>query len=118
MAIYELPLRDDQPRFDFIQTLDGVAYKFLFAWNSRDSCWYFSLFLENETPVFLGVKVVVKWPLNRRKSSISPPGIFIAFDSNGQDENPGLTDLGKRVRVLYFDSVSTLRLRKGEPVYE
>lgn len=115
MAVLELPLRSDVPRFDFIQTLDGVAYKFLFAWNTRDSSWYFSLFLEDDTPVFLGVKVVVNWPLNRRRSSVSPPGMFRAVDARNLDENPGLTDLGKRVRVLYFDadSLATMTAELG-----
>ena len=106
MAQIELPLRADLPRFDFVLSLDGVAYKFLFAWSTSESGWYMSLFLEDDTPIWLSVRVVVNWPLGRTANSLRPPGLFMAFDAAEQATDPGLTDLGARVRILYFDKAS------------
>jgi hypothetical protein len=112
MAQFELPLRADLPRVDFVLSLDGVAYKFLFAWSTRESGWYMSLFLEDDTPIWLGVRVVVNWPLQlRSRSKLRPPGIFTAFDSAEEATDPGLNDLGVRVRILYFDAASVAALR-------
>lgn len=112
MAVFELPLRSDLERFEFVLTLDAVAYKFLFSWNSRESGWFMSLFLEDDTPVWSGVRVVVNWPLQQRsRVSNRPPGLFMAVDAQETKTDPGLTDLGKRVRLLYFDAESVAALR-------
>lgn len=112
MGVFSIPLRKDQARFDFTVVLDGVAYLFLFSWNSRDSAWYMSLFTEDETPICLGVKVVVNWPLcYRTRSPLKPPGLLMAFDQASQGVNPGLEDLGGRVRLLYFDADSVAEMR-------
>lgn len=103
--VIELPLRNDLVRFDFVITLDGVAYKFLFSWNSRQEGWFVSLFLEDDTPVWSGVRLVVNWFLAQRmRSALRPPGLLMAFDQAEQGQDPGLTDLGARVRLLYFDA--------------
>ncbi len=114
MAQIELPLRSDLERFDFVVTLDGVAYKFLFSWNSRQEGWFMSLSLEDDTPIWTGIRVVVNWPLGgRTRSSLRPPGHFVAFDAAETKTDPGLNDLGVRVRILYFDEQSTRSILSG-----
>lgn len=114
MGVFSIPLRQDQPRFDFSLSLDGVAYTFLFAWNTRDSGWYFSLFTEEEEPIWLSVRVVVNWPLGfRSRSALRPPGLFMAFDTAETSTDPGLEDLGARVILLYFDAVELAAIREA-----
>lgn len=111
MAVFEIPLRQDATLFDFTLSLDGVAYLFLFSWNSRDEGWYFSLFTQQEEPIWLSVRVVVNWPLGfRSRSTLRPPGLFMAFDQAEQAQDPGLTDLGARVILLYFDAASVAKV--------
>jgi hypothetical protein len=112
MAEYQLPLRSDLARFDFVLSLDGVAYKFFFSWSTREACWHMSLFLEDETPIWSGIRVVVNWPLNQRsRSALRPPGMFMAFDAEQQSVDPGLTDLGGRVQIIYFDAASVASIK-------
>jgi hypothetical protein len=112
MAVINLPLRNDLAHFDFTIALDGTTYRFLFRWNSRGEAWYLSCSLEDDTPVFAGVKVVIGFPLaSRCKHEQRPPGLLVAFDSDEQQVAPGLTDLGARVRILYFDRDSTNEFR-------
>lgn len=116
MAVLELPLRSDQPHFDFVVSLDQVAYKFLFRWNTRAAQWFVSCSLEDDTPLFMGVAVVVNWGLGRRcKHPLRPAGALIAMDASGQQRDPGLSDLGKRIRIFYFDKaeVASLKLQMG-----
>jgi hypothetical protein len=111
MGVFKLPLRNDQPSFDFTVSLDGVAYTFLFAYSTREDCWYFSLFTQDEEPIWLSIRVVVNWPLGfRSRSALRPPGLFMAFDTAETGTDPGLSDLGARVILLYFDAVSVERI--------
>ncbi len=117
MSVTEVPLRSDLPHFDLVQVLDGVSYLLTFHWNTRSEAWYLSLSLEDETPIWAGVKVVVGWPLFRRnKNLLAPPGFLMAFDDATLQRDPGLEDLGKRVRLLYFDAseVESLAAQAGE----
>lgn len=114
MAVLRLPLRSDQPHFDFTVSLDGTAYKFLFRWNTRGSVWYMSVSLDDDTPLFMGVAVVVNWPLGYRcRHPQKPKGLLMAFDDANTKKDPGLNDLGARVNVLYFDASEVAKLQAG-----
>lgn len=98
-----LPLRSDLPHFDFQCELDGSTYGFEFWWNSRSETWTMSIFDAEGVALVRGVRVVVGFPLaSRSRDSGVPPGTFLAFDTSGKSEDPGLEDLGKRVLLLYF----------------
>jgi hypothetical protein len=104
MAILELTLKPLLPHYDLTTTLDGVSYTLEFRWNTRDSSWFMSIRLEDGTDVVNGVKVVVGYPLGFRSRHASrPPGMFQALDTSGKKQDPGINDLGARVRLYYFD---------------
>lgn len=116
MAVVEIPLRSDLPHFDLVQVLDGVSYLLTFHWNTRSEAWYLSLSLEDETVVWAGVKLVVNWELQARGVHPSrPPGLLMAFDDAARKTDPGLEDLGKRVKLYYFDAseVASLAAQLG-----
>jgi hypothetical protein len=100
----EIPVATDTPLYTQRITLDGVEYVFKFDWNDRESRWYFGLFAIDETPIVTGIKVVANWPLLRRFTAEKvPPGVLVAVDlSPERGESPTFTELGFRVRLLYY----------------
>lgn len=105
MAVVEIPLPSDLPHFDLIVSLDGVSYRLLFRWNDRSESWFLDLSLEDDTLIWASIRVVVSWPLGRRSQHPSrPPGMLLATDTTARATDPGLTDLGARVRLYYWDA--------------
>ena len=105
MSVFLLPTRSDLPHFDFFTELDGTKYGLEFKWNEREESWYMSILDSEGTAILSGRKVVVNWPLFSRFAVAGlPPGNIIALDTAGTETNPGLTDLGDRVQIYYFDS--------------
>lgn len=98
-----LPLLVDTPYFDVEAQLDGVLYAFTFRWTARDSQWTFDLADADRDPIVSGIAVVVDFPLARRCADARmPPGAFFAVDTTGGQVDPGETDLGRRVVVVYY----------------
>lgn len=99
----ELPTRfDGQARYDFEMDCDEVTFKFDFEWNDRDDGWYFSIADVNGVALLSGRRVVLNYPLtNIYRDPRLPAGAFIAIDTSGTDTEPGLLDLGDRVKLLY-----------------
>lgn len=98
-----LPLLVDTPYFDVEAQLDGVLYAFTFRWNARDGQWTFDLADSDRDPIASGIAVVVDFPLARRCADARmPPGAFFAVDTTGGQVDPGETDLGRRVVIVYF----------------
>ena len=105
MSVFILPCRSDSAHYGFTTELDGVSYGFEFRWNVRDAAWYMTVLTGEDEIIVTGVKVVVDLPLAVRcKDARMPPGRFLAYDTSGQQLNPGLTDLGERVQLSYLDS--------------
>lgn len=99
-----IPLRSDLPHFDMQVTLDGVIYTLEFRWNRREGFWYMSLLHEDGTPLVLSMKFVIDHPFACRcRDSRRPPGALIAVDTSTQHRDPGLSDLGSRVLLVYFE---------------
>lgn len=105
MSVFILPLKPDLPHYTFACELEGVSYGFEFRWNSRDAAWFMTILTGDDVVIAAGIKVVLDFPLGvRRASALMPPGSFIAVDTTGQGEAPGLNDLGERVQLSYLDS--------------
>jgi hypothetical protein len=103
--IYSIPVRGDLPSHTVKVTLDGRKYGLAFRWSERESAWYMSISLEDATPIASGIKVVLGMYLNARLArEDAPPGLFMAYDTSGEDQEAGETDLGSRVELLYIDS--------------
>lgn len=101
-----IPLRNDAPFFDVRVILSEDEYVLSFNWNERESAWYMSLFDSLSVPIKEGVRLSVGNALLRSLtySPRRPPGDFIVLDTSNKDIDPGLTDLGQRVIVVYDDS--------------
>lgn len=99
----EIPCRPDLSHYDMQCVLDNVTYTLEFRWNTRAGAWYLDLRAEDGTPIYTSLKVVVGFPLGARCASDDRlPGRLIAFDTTNRDANPGITDLGDRVKLLYY----------------
>lgn len=108
-----IPTPTDFTNYRQTTSLDGQDFVFRILYNEREDTWSFSL-LDNEgDPIVQGIKVVVGIPLLRLVTdSRKPPGTLIAIDTTvpAADvatektlaEDPGLSDLGESVVLLYF----------------
>jgi len=108
-----IPLTSTDASFKQTTALDGTNYVFVFRWNDRAQAWHFDLSTEDGTPIAMGIRVVVSWPLLRRcVSERRPPGELIAVDTTDQGD-PLRSDLGTRVVLTYIDAESVAELRVG-----
>lgn len=99
----KIPLRSDLSYFDLQIALEAVNYTLLFRWNLRESSWYMDIYDEQGvTLIVAGLKLVADSLLGIVRTGRKPPGAFIALDTSGLGVDPGLNDLGVRVKLLYY----------------
>lgn len=104
MAV-EIPIvaGEDSPDVDLQVELDGVTYTLGLQWNERDGAWYLSISTAEGELLVAGRKVVLDaLLLSRYRDARLPRGALMAIDTSGELEEPGLEDLGVRVKLLYF----------------
>lgn len=121
MTILRIPTRAEQ--VDYVQrtALDGRDYLLHFAWNQRESKWYLDVRDQRGEPIVLGIKIVANKRLLGRlvTSEARPPGELIAVDmtspaGSGKDAyDPGKSELGSRVVLLYLDAETIASLQAG-----
>jgi hypothetical protein len=105
MGVHMLPLRTDLPHYLFSVELEGRTYTVELRWNERAAGWFLSLLTADEVPIVQGRRVVVGFPLLARTRDFRlPPGELEAIDTTGSGRDPGLTELGARVQLMYTDS--------------
>lgn len=105
MVILEIPTRIDLPAYNEVVTLDGTPYQIDLQWNDRMSKWMILLSDAQGNELVGYVPIVSTWPLfNRFKFDGLPPGTLFAFDSSGQNIDPGRFDLGDRVKLCYLEA--------------
>lgn len=111
-----IPLRSDLEDYDLQVSLDGVLFTLRFRWNRRDLYWYMDVGDEDGNPILASIKVVIDFPLGARsRNSLMPGGILLAVDTSTQRLDPGLSDLGTRVVLLYFE-VAELPIDPTKPL--
>lgn len=102
MAV-EIPFIPSDPDYGFTTSLNGTAYTFDVLWNDRDAAWFFTLSDGEGDVIRAGIKVVLGVRLGDRSADPRwPAGVFFASDSSGQQADPGIDDLGARVRVIFL----------------
>lgn len=92
-----------EARYTFECDLDDVTYRWAFEWLDRDDAWYMSMSNVDGVALVSGRKVVLGYPLlNLYRDARLPKGLLIAIDTAEGDVEPGLLDLGDRVKLVYF----------------
>lgn len=94
---------EGEARYTFECDLDEVTYRWSFEWNDRDAGWYMSLADVDGNALVSGRRVVLGYPLlSLYPDPRLPKGILLALDTSGTDTEPGLLDLGDRVKLVYY----------------
>lgn len=102
----QIPTSTELPSYVQRLTLEGREYVLAFDWNEREGRWFFDLLDSEEEPLAAGLKVVVGFPLLRRRKTDPrlPPGDFFAIDNSGTGRDPGFEELGARVVLCYLEA--------------
>lgn len=106
VATIAIPTVQGEPYYSQRTRLDGREYNLHFAWNQREERWYLSLHDETDAPLVSSIKLVTNWPLLRfwRFDPRVPPGELMVVDLTGNDEPPGIDELGvgMRCELTYY----------------
>jgi hypothetical protein len=98
-----LPTPNDGYPHQTAQVQLGDTFVVTWRWNARDGVWYFGLTDVDSVPIVSGVRVVLNVDLLGGVSdSRRPDGPVVVVDSAGRADEPGLLDLGKRVKVVFI----------------
>lgn len=104
-----LPTRTDLVRYAFEIDLEGTTFAFEFYWSDRAASWFFTLSDVDGNALVSGRRVSLGIPLLARFANPGLPlGDIWAFDTSGQDAEPGINDLGGRVQLVYVESTGTV----------
>lgn len=108
-----LPTISDGAVGDYVQTvaLDRQLYRLRLMWNARVDHWMLSLYLPDadETPLAQGRMVINGVDLLRGCTAAGrPPGRLVATPLDDTNEHAGLTGLGSRVGLYYFEEADLL----------
>lgn len=102
MAILNIPVRNDLPAYEFRIILEGSSFYFRFKFNRRRDRWLLDFLDEDKGQVLLGIAMLTDVNIVGRFLHLDiPPGLFLVFDSEGKQLNPGQFDMGDRVKLLY-----------------
>lgn len=105
MALLVVPTSTELSSYTQRVTLDGREYFMSFQWNQREAKWYLAIADENEDTIVSGIKVVADFPLTRKVADTRiAPGELLAIDFSQTGQDPGLTDFGERVLLVYVEA--------------
>ena len=103
MAEY-LPFIPSDNNYRLVTSLGGIPYLIDVHWNDSDSSWYMDIYESDETPILVGIKVVLGVRLGKRsKHEFFTNHILQAVDTSGARKDAGYDDLGARVQVVHFN---------------
>lgn len=95
-----IPFRPSDNNYRLTVPFDNIPTLIDTRWSARDEAWYIDFREEDETPIMLGVKIVLG--VNLARQSTNPffrTQMFVPFDTSGTDVEAGFDDLGSRVIV-------------------
>lgn len=109
MSVVELPITPSVPNQRFGTTIENRSYIFDVRWNARERYWYMDVREIDETPIALGLKLVLGAFLGRAaEHPLFREGAMIAVDLTSTGTEALLDDLGTRVVVKYIPSLDLL----------
>lgn len=95
-------------------SIADVPYLFDVRWNVRAAAWFMDIREQNETPIAMGIKIVLGAYLGRRcQHALFRDGVFVAEDTTNQGREATFDDLGSRVIVKYIPAVELVRRLSG-----
>lgn len=107
-----LPLVPSIASYRFSTTLEAFSegsateprnYVFDVRWNARAESWYMDILAADETPIRMGIRLVLGTLLGGRSVSLAfPAGALRARDLSNEGREAAFDDLGTRVVVYYF----------------
>jgi hypothetical protein len=109
-----LPLVPSVPSYVFGTSLGDAQYRIAMRWNARAGTWFMDLMEDDETPIRMGIRVVLGARLGGRTADHDPrfpQGDLVARDLSGEGREAGIDDLGVRVVIDYTppDELELLR---------
>ena len=108
MAIVVIPVNPGLLNYEFRIDLDGVTYTLGIRFNSREDRWFLDVKDASETPIILGIKVILNVDLiGRFQQAELPSGELFVLNSDSDEEvEPGAGDLGENTLLLYNEAGS------------
>lgn len=98
------------------QTFRTNRYVWILRWNSRAGAWYLDVLDDDESPIRVGIRVVLGTALGRRcVDARFPPGVLYAVDTSGARREATLDDLGTRVKLYFYGGPEILMVSGAEP---
>lgn len=95
-----IPFRPSDNNYRLVVPFDNVVTIIDTRWNERDGAWYIDFRQEDETPIALGVKIVLGVNLGRRSThDFFKTQVFVPFDTSGSGKDARFDELGARVIV-------------------
>jgi len=94
------------PAFTEEITLDNTPYVFDFIWNSRDSAWGMSILDREQTPLILGITLVINFELITKFSYIEnfPQGqMYVVREDGTYDEIEQNELFNGTCSLIYFE---------------
>lgn len=85
--------------------LDDEYFVLTFRWNHRAQRWYMDVADTTGVMVASGLAVCADTPLTAHLAGYDrmPRGILVAVDGTDSGIDPGLEELGQRVKIVYLE---------------
>lgn len=104
MAIFKLPVSSEFPKFRFNTELDEETFIFSFRLNERMDRWIMSIFDAVETPLIMGIPVLLGTVFyDQFQNPALPKGRLFPINLESANTEAGSEDLGKSVFIYYMD---------------
>lgn len=117
MAAVEIPFSPSVGAYRLTFIIETVQYIFDARWNTRAAAWYMDVLEADETPIALGIKIVLGCLLGRRTNHpLFNNGVLVAIDLSGQEMDATLDDFGTRVAILYYPVLDWIVALQGQGV--
>jgi len=104
MAAVEIPINSDSGNYSFQTEIDGADYILRFRYNGRTESWYMDISDPSNTPLVMGIKIVVGTGLLESFKRLSiPQGTFYAVNLESIFADPTRYNFGTEVRLVYIE---------------
>ncbi len=102
-VVKEIPIDPENANQLFEVVLDGVTFRLLYRFNSRDLTWYLDVFSASDVLLRAGIRVVDDWTsfLRWADFAVRPGGEILNIARGVAASAPGFGELGVDVIATY-----------------